>query len=60
MLKLWKSGFSLDEGELRNYSDPGNALFLESIRRGWVSLAGHFLSRCRDELSIILPQAVLV
>lgn len=35
VLKLWKSGFSLDDGELRNYSDPGNALFLESIRRGW-------------------------
>lgn len=34
VLKLWKTGFSLDDGELRNYSDPGNALFLESIRRG--------------------------
>lgn len=36
VLKLWKTGFSLDDGELRNYSDPGNAIFLESIRRGWV------------------------
>ena len=43
VLKLWKSGFSLDEGDLRNYSDPGNSLFLESIRRGYVSLTGHFL-----------------
>lgn len=34
VLKLWKTGFSLDDGELRNYSDPGNAIFLESIRRG--------------------------
>ncbi|XP_048872323.1 NSFL1 cofactor p47 [Brienomyrus brachyistius] len=38
VLKLWKTGFSLDEGELRNYSDPSNALFLESIRRGEIPL----------------------
>lgn len=35
VLKLWKTGFSLDDGELRNYNDPGNANFLEAIRRGW-------------------------
>ncbi|XP_073648907.1 NSFL1 cofactor p47 isoform X2 [Tursiops truncatus] len=34
VLKLWKSGFSLDNGELRSYQDPSNAQFLESIRRG--------------------------
>lgn len=38
VLKLWKTGFSLDEGELRTYSDPENALFLESIRRGEIPL----------------------
>ncbi|KAG7323082.1 hypothetical protein KOW79_012784 [Hemibagrus wyckioides] len=38
VLKLWKTGFSLDDGELRNYNDPGNALFLESIRRGEIPL----------------------
>uniref|UniRef100_A0A3P9LDC9 NSFL1 cofactor p47 n=1 Tax=Oryzias latipes TaxID=8090 RepID=A0A3P9LDC9_ORYLA len=38
VLKLWKSGFSLDDGELRNYSDPGNASFLEAIRRGEIPL----------------------
>ncbi|XP_062871741.1 NSFL1 cofactor p47 [Trichomycterus rosablanca] len=38
VLKLWKTGFSLDDGELRNYSDPGNSLFLESIRRGEIPL----------------------
>ncbi|XP_051516783.1 NSFL1 cofactor p47-like [Myxocyprinus asiaticus] len=38
VLKLWKTGFSLDDGELRNYSDPGNALFLEAIRRGEIPL----------------------
>ncbi|XP_067887978.1 NSFL1 cofactor p47-like isoform X3 [Heterodontus francisci] len=34
LLKLWKNGFSLDDGELRTYSDPTNAEFLESISRG--------------------------
>ncbi|XP_053309394.1 NSFL1 cofactor p47 [Spea bombifrons] len=34
VLKLWKNGFSLDENELRSYQDPGNAQFLEAIRRG--------------------------
>uniref|UniRef100_A0A3B3ZNE4 NSFL1 cofactor p47 n=1 Tax=Periophthalmus magnuspinnatus TaxID=409849 RepID=A0A3B3ZNE4_9GOBI len=29
---------SLDNGELRNYSDPGNAGFLEAIRRGEIPL----------------------
>uniref|UniRef100_A0A3B3RZL4 NSFL1 cofactor p47 n=1 Tax=Paramormyrops kingsleyae TaxID=1676925 RepID=A0A3B3RZL4_9TELE len=38
VLKLWKTGFSLDDGDLRNYSDPSNALFLESIRRGEIPL----------------------
>ncbi|XP_075757026.1 NSFL1 cofactor p47 [Pelodiscus sinensis] len=36
VLKLWKSGFSLDNGDLRSYQDPSNAQFLESIRRGEV------------------------
>ncbi|XP_069607147.1 NSFL1 cofactor p47 [Ranitomeya imitator] len=34
VLKLWKNGFSMDEGELRSYQDPSNAQFLEAIRRG--------------------------
>lgn len=34
VLKLWKHGFSLDDGEQRSYADPANAQFLESIRRG--------------------------
>ncbi|KAL3063887.1 hypothetical protein OYC64_000249 [Pagothenia borchgrevinki] len=38
VLKLWKTGFSLDNGDLRNYSDPGNANFLEAIRRGEIPL----------------------
>ncbi|KAM8966457.1 UBX domain-containing protein 2B [Pelodytes ibericus] len=34
LLKLWSNGFSLDDGELRSYTDPINAQFLESIKRG--------------------------
>ncbi|XP_063815207.1 NSFL1 cofactor p47 [Pseudophryne corroboree] len=34
VLKLWKNGYSLDDSELRSYQDPGNAQFLEAIRRG--------------------------
>ncbi|KAK9891123.1 hypothetical protein WA026_013442 [Henosepilachna vigintioctopunctata] len=33
-LKLWKDGFSLNEGDLRPYADPSNKDFLDSIRRG--------------------------
>ncbi|XP_028309706.1 NSFL1 cofactor p47 [Gouania willdenowi] len=38
VLKLWRTGFSLGDGELRNYNDPGNANFLEAIRRGEIPL----------------------
>lgn len=33
-LKLWKDGFSLDDGPLRPYADPSNREFLDSVRRG--------------------------
>uniref|UniRef100_A0A8D8V109 NSFL1 cofactor p47 n=1 Tax=Cacopsylla melanoneura TaxID=428564 RepID=A0A8D8V109_9HEMI len=35
-LKLWKEGFSINDGELRAYTDPANAEFLSSIKRGVV------------------------
>ncbi|XP_036598160.1 UBX domain-containing protein 2B [Trichosurus vulpecula] len=38
LLKLWSNGFSLDDGELRSYSDPTNAQFLESVKRGEIPL----------------------
>ncbi|XP_073487764.1 UBX domain-containing protein 2B isoform X2 [Aquarana catesbeiana] len=34
LLKLWSNGFSLDDGELRSYTDPVNAQVLESIKKG--------------------------
>ncbi|XP_032762168.1 UBX domain-containing protein 2B isoform X1 [Rattus rattus] len=38
LLRLWSNGFSLDDGELRPYSDPTNAQFLESVKRGEIPL----------------------
>lgn len=33
-MKLWRDGFSVNDGPLRAYSDPSNREFLDSIRRG--------------------------
>ncbi|XP_043255454.1 NSFL1 cofactor p47-like [Colletes gigas] len=33
-LKLWKDGFTINDSELRLYSDPGNREFLDTIKRG--------------------------
>ena len=35
-LKLWKNGFSIDDGELRDYNTPENAEFLASVKKGEV------------------------
>lgn len=34
VLKLWSQGFSIDGGELRQYDDPQNKEFLETVMRG--------------------------
>ncbi|CAG2053955.1 unnamed protein product [Timema podura] len=36
VLKLWKEGFSINNGPLKRYSDPENRGFLDSVRRGLV------------------------
>ena len=36
VLKLWKTGFSINDGALREYSDSNNKEFLDSIRKGEV------------------------
>lgn len=33
-LKLWKEGFSINDGAVREYADPANREFLDSVRRG--------------------------
>jgi len=38
MLRMWKTGFTVDGGELRPYEDPGNSEFLQSIRRSEVPI----------------------
>ena len=38
VLKLWKKGFSVDDGPLRDYHDPANKQFLDSIHNGCVIL----------------------
>lgn len=35
-LKMWRNGFSIDDGELRHYNDTANAEFLACIQRGEV------------------------
>lgn len=36
ILKLWKNGFSVDDGPLRDFKDPENREFLDSISKGEV------------------------
>ncbi len=33
-LKMWQNGFSIDDGELRDYNDPANRAFLASVMSG--------------------------
>lgn len=35
-LKLWREGFTLNDGDIRPYNDPGNREFLAAIKRGEV------------------------
>lgn len=38
-LKMWHDGFSIDDGPLRQYSDPSTKEFLSIVSRGLVQ--GH-------------------
>jgi len=31
---FWKNGFSIDDGPLRDYNDPANKAFLDSVKKG--------------------------
>lgn len=33
-LRLWQSGYTVDDGPLREYNDPQNREFLATIRKG--------------------------
>jgi len=44
VLKLWKDGFSVDDGPLRDFKDQTNQEFLSSISKGYVyNTTQHFL-----------------
>ncbi|XP_065586726.1 UBX domain-containing protein 2A isoform X2 [Cyrtonyx montezumae] len=34
VIKLWKNGFTVNDGELRSYTDVGNQQFLDSVKKG--------------------------
>lgn len=51
--RLWQNGFSVNEGELREYTDPSNTEFLQSIRRGEIP---HELRQGRAEVSTFLDK----
>lgn len=36
VLRMWKTGFTVDDGPLREYEDPANHEFLNSVRKGYV------------------------
>ncbi|KAL7988085.1 hypothetical protein Chor_007004 [Crotalus horridus] len=36
VITLWKNGFTVNEGELRSYTDVANQCFLDSIKKGQV------------------------
>jgi len=38
VLKLWSNGFSVDDGPVRDFHDPGNKEFLDSVRKGCAAL----------------------
>ena len=37
VLKLWKDGFSIDDGPIRDFNDADNQEFLDSIKKGYDS-----------------------
>jgi len=34
VLKMWRNGFSIDDGDLRPYNDPANRAFLSAVMKG--------------------------
>nr|ABX75480.1 NSFL1 cofactor p47 [Lycosa singoriensis] len=37
-LRLWQAGFTVDDGPLREYSDPRNREFLDTVRKGEIPM----------------------
>ncbi|MEE6476948.1 hypothetical protein FKM82_011290 [Ascaphus truei] len=34
VIKMWKNGFTINDGELRDYTDAANRQFMDSMRKG--------------------------
>ncbi|XP_069461975.1 UBX domain-containing protein 2A [Ambystoma mexicanum] len=51
IIKLWRDGFTVNDGELRTYTDAANKQFLESMKKGELpmELQTHF---GKDELDV--------
>ncbi|XP_041832330.1 UBX domain-containing protein 2A isoform X1 [Melanotaenia boesemani] len=47
VVRLWKDGFTVNDGEFRSYSVPANQDFLEAIKRG--ELPAEWESRAEEE-----------
>ena len=50
VVKLWKNGFSVNDGPLRTFDDEENKEFLDSIRKGYVEASVNF---CGMKLKIL-------
>ncbi|XP_031959939.1 UBX domain-containing protein 2A isoform X2 [Corvus kubaryi] len=46
IIKLWKNGFTVNDSELRSYTDVANQQFLESIKKG---ATPKIISKVRDD-----------
>lgn len=55
ILKLWRQGFSINDGELRSYEEQANKDFLESIMKGLVTL---FLLHFASKLTFVLCREI--
>ncbi|KAJ6631750.1 hypothetical protein lerEdw1_014645, partial [Lerista edwardsae] len=53
-IKLWKNGFTVNDGELRTYTDVANQQFLDSIKKGQVGFVRQ--SDCSLELPLELQK----
>ena len=51
-LKMWQNGFSIDDGELRDYNDPRNRAFLASVMSG--RIPEELVREARDAIQLCL------
>ena len=52
-MKLWRNGFSIDDGELRQYTEEENRQFLDSIKRGYTHALTKHSKTMQNKSSIV-------